>query len=144
MAGATNTSDLDGRKPRPEDVLPLARHFARQARGRDVDLTPAAMHGLTGYAWPGNVGQLNRVITAAARRTDLIDVQHLPSEVLSDPAHHLPRIRVFERDEILRVVTQPGATMRRAAEELGMSRATLYRKMAQYGVRVPRDDPHTG
>lgn len=62
-------------------------------------------------------------------------MQHLPSEVLSDPTHHLPRIRAFERDEIVRILTQPGTTMRRAAEELGMSRATLYRKMSQYGIR---------
>lgn len=129
-------------RDRPDDVLPLVHHLARQARGRDVDLTPSAVHALTGYGWPGNVGQLYRVVTAAARRTDLIDVQHLPSEVLSDPAHHLPRIRAFERDEIVRVLTQPGATMRQAAEELGMSRATLYRKMSQYGIRVPRDDHH--
>lgn len=136
--------DVPPLRDRPEDVLPLAHHVARLARGREVDLTPAAKHALTGYGWPGNVEQLRRVVTAAARRTDLIDVRHLPSEVLYDATHHLPRIRAFERDEMVRVLTQPGTTMVRAAEELGMSRATLYRKLSQYGIRIPRDNPHAG
>jgi len=38
----------------------------------------------------------------------------------------------------VRVLTQPGISMRQAAEELGMSRATVYRKLAQYDIHVPR------
>ena len=41
------------------------------------------------------------------------------------------------RDEIVRCLTQPGATAVQAAGALGLSRATLYRKIAQYGIRVP-------
>lgn len=131
-------------RDRQEDVLPLALHFASQARGRQVDFTAAARHALTGCAWPGNAEQLRRVVTSAARRTELIGIQHLPAEVLSDSTHHLPRIRAFEREEIVRVVTRPGATMRRAADELGMSRATLYRKVSQYGIRLPREEGRPG
>jgi transcriptional regulator of acetoin/glycerol metabolism len=125
-------------RERPDDILPLARHAARRARGRDVELTPTAVHALTDYAWPGNVDQLNRVVRDAATRTDLIDVRHLPSEVLSGTARRLTRIEAFERDEIVRVLTRPGTTMKEAAEELGMSRATIYRKLAQYDLHIPR------
>lgn len=125
-------------RERPDDILPLARHAARRARGRDVELTPTAVHALTDYGWPGNVDQLNRVIRDAATRTDLIDVRHLPSEVLSGTARRLTRIEAFERDEIVRVLTRPGTTMKDAAEELGMSRATIYRKLAQYDLHIPR------
>lgn len=125
-------------RERPDDILPLARHAARRARGRDVELTPTAVHALTDYGWPGNVDQLSRVIRDAATRTDLIDVRHLPSEVLSGTARRLTRIEAFEREEIVRVLTRPGTTMKDAAEELGMSRATIYRKLAQYDLHIPR------
>jgi transcriptional regulator of acetoin/glycerol metabolism len=68
----------------------------------------------------------------------VIDVRHLPADVLSGTSHRLSRIETFERDEIVRVLTQPGISMREAAEELGMSRATVYRKLAQYDIHVPR------
>ena len=68
----------------------------------------------------------------------MIDVRHLPADVLSGTSHRLSRIETFERDEIVRVLTQPGISMRQAAEELGMSRATVYRKLAQYDIHVPR------
>ena len=51
---------------------------------------------------------------------------------------HLPRIRAFEREEMVRVLTRPGVTIENAARELGMSRATIYRKLAQYGIQLPR------
>ncbi|TWD79419.1 regulatory Fis family protein [Kribbella amoyensis] len=125
-------------RDRPEDVLPLARYAAQRARGREVALTPAAEHVLRDHAWPGNVAELHRIVKEAARRTDRIDVRHLPGTLLSDTTHRLTRIETFERDEIIRVLTQPGISMRQAAEELGMSRATIYRKIAQYGIHLPR------
>lgn len=125
-------------RDRPEDVLPLARQFARRARGRTVELTLPAQHALKDHGWPGNVDQLHRVLKEAAHRTDVIDVRHLSPEVMSDSIHRLTRIEAFERDEIVRVLTRPGISMKDAAEDLGMSRATIYRKIAQYGIRVPR------
>ena len=48
-------------------------------------------------------------------------------------------IEAFERGEIVRVLSTDGLTMSGAARELGMSRATLYRKIAQYGIRTGRE-----
>ena len=68
-------------------------------------------------------------------------------ERLRDPSHWvslpLERLRALgataglelEREEIVRVVNRPGLTVAQAAQELGMSRATLYRRLAQY--RIP-------
>jgi transcriptional regulator of acetoin/glycerol metabolism len=42
-----------------------------------------------------------------------------------------------ERDEIVRCLNEPGMTVTRAAEDLGIGRATLYREIAQYGVALP-------
>ena len=125
-------------RDRPDDVVPLARHLAHQLRGREIGFTPAAEQALRDHAWPGNVAALRQVVRQAATRTDVVDVRHLPAEVLSGGGHRLSRIETFERDEIVRVLTRPGVTMRDAAGELGMSRATVYRKVGQYGIRLPR------
>jgi transcriptional regulator of acetoin/glycerol metabolism len=125
-------------RERVEDVLPLTDHAARRARGRDIDLTSAARHALENYPWPGNVAQLNDVVKAAALHTDTIDVRHLPPEILSSSTRRLSRIEAFERDEIIRILTRPGITMKDAADELGMGRATIYRKLAQYDIHLPR------
>ena len=125
-------------RERPDDVPALARHAAWRARGREVDITPAAMTALRGCAWPGNVAELYDVVRQAATRTDTIDVRHLPASVLAGGSHRLTRIEAFERDEIVRVLGRPGVSMRQAAQELGMSRATIYRKLAQYDIHLPR------
>ncbi|HEX7309273.1 helix-turn-helix domain-containing protein [Lentzea sp.] len=46
----------------------------------------------------------------------------------------MSRLQALERDEIVRCLTAPGATIARASAELGIGRTTIYRKMAQYGI----------
>lgn len=128
-------------RERPDDVVPLARHLARRARGRDVPFTAAAERVLRGCGWPGNVRQLSEVVTSAASRADTVDLRHLPADVLSGTSRRLTRIEAFERDEIIRLLTRPGISMAEAAEELGMSRATVYRKVAQYDIHIQRAGP---
>ncbi len=125
-------------RERPEDVLPLAAHIARRARGRDVQFSAAASRALCNFGWPGNVDQLHQIVTRAASRADVIDVANLPTEVLAGNARHLSRIEAFECGEIIRVLGTGNPTMAEAARQLGMSRATLYRKISQYGIDVPR------
>ena len=95
-----------------EDVLPLAEHVASRVRSRGVTFTPSAESALTACGWPGNVRQLVDVVTRAARRTDTVDVRHLPADVLSGSSRRLTRIEAFERDEIVRVITRPGTSRR--------------------------------
>ena len=92
------------------------------------------------YAWLGSiVDELSRVVSAAAGRADVVDIGLLPPEVLAGNTRPLSRIEAFERGEIVRVLSAEGLTMAEVAGELGMSRATLYRKIAQYNVQVPRE-----
>lgn len=132
-------------RERPDDVMALATHLAARARGRDVRFSRAAVRALEGFDWPGNVDQLSRVVSHAANRADVVDIGNLPPEVLSGNTRRLSRIEAFERGEIVRVLTGSGPggtrTMQEAARELGMSRATLYRKISQYGIHIPRDAP---
>ncbi len=125
---------------RPEDVEPLARSFARELRHRDVDFTPRALRALAAYSWPENVRELRSVVREAAARTDAVDLGHLPPGVLSSGTRSLGRLEQLERDEIARCLTRPGTTVVQAAAELGLSRATLYRKIGQYGLPAPGRD----
>ncbi|WP_116043296.1 GAF domain-containing protein [Amycolatopsis palatopharyngis] len=129
--------ELPPLRQRVDDILPLAEHFGNRARGREVRFTPAASRALRSYHWPDNAEQLRRVVREAAARSDVVDARHLPPEVLCGPTRTLTRIETLERDEIARCLTEPGTTVTRAAEILGMSRATIYRKITQYGIRTP-------
>ncbi|MDR7303738.1 GAF domain-containing protein [Haloactinomyces albus] len=129
--------ELPPLRHRPDDVLPLAEHLGKRARGREVRFTPAAARALRTYHWPDNSEQLRRVVREAAARSDVVDTRHLPPEVLCGPTRTLTRIETLERDEIARCLAEPGTTVTRAAEILGMSRATIYRKITQYGIRTP-------
>ena len=122
---------------RADDVLPLAQHVAREERRRPIGFSARAAIALRGYHWPGNVKQLRRVVRDAASRADVVDVHHLAPEVLDGGRRPLTRLERLERDEIIRCLTEPSTTITRAAEELGIGRATLYRKIAQYGITVP-------
>lgn len=126
-------------RERPADVLPLARYAAHNTRAREIGFTPAAERALAGYGWPGNVDELFAVVHDAALRADTVDLRHLPGRVLGGAtAPTVGRIEQFEREEIARLLAQPGMTMKDVAGELGMSRATLYRKVSHYGLTTTR------
>ncbi|GGI02018.1 helix-turn-helix domain-containing protein [Arthrobacter liuii] len=125
-------------RERADDVLPLAQYAARQTRLREVNFTRAAEHVLTTHHWPGNIDELFSVIQAAALRTDTIDVRHLPAGMVSRPGPKLSRIETVERDEIIRCLSRPGITVAAAAAELGIGRATIYRRMARLGITLPK------
>ena len=122
---------------RADDVMAVASAVARRERHRPVAFSPRAARALESYSWPENVRQLRQVVRDAVARADVVDVQHLSPEVLADGRRPLSRLERVERDEIVRCLTEPGTTMARAAGELGIGRATLYRKIAQYDIAVP-------
>lgn len=128
--------ELPALRHRPDDVLALAHFFGHQVRGRGIRFTPAASRALTTYHWPGNVRQLKEVVREAATRADVIDARHLAADVFSGATRRLSRIETLERDEIVRCLAEPGVTVTQAAAVLGMSRATIYRKISQYGITV--------
>jgi sigma-54 dependent transcriptional regulator, acetoin dehydrogenase operon transcriptional activator AcoR len=123
---------------RSADVPPLAEHFARQAHNREVRFTPAAARAVHTYHCPGNVEQRRRTVRDAGTRSTVVDVKHLSPEVLCGSSCTLTLIEALERDEIARCLVEPGMTVTKAADALGISRATVYRRVARYGIRVPR------
>ncbi|SNS35285.1 GAF domain-containing protein [Rhodococcoides kyotonense] len=127
-------------RDRPDDVLPLARHMASTFRGREVQFSRAAEQALRNYDWPHDAAELARVITRAVNRSDVVDTHVLPTEILAGPARRLSSIEAFEHGEIVRVLSSGRLTMQQAATQLGMSRATLYRKIGYYKIDVTRGE----
>ena len=139
LAGMLDTVvSVPALRERGDDVLHLARYAARQTRLREINFTAAAEKALTAHGWPENIDELFTVIHAAAVQTETIDVSHLPAYLLGKRSLHLSRIESVERDEIVRCLSKPGATVSGAAAELGISRATIYRRMARLGITIPR------
>jgi sigma-54 dependent transcriptional regulator, acetoin dehydrogenase operon transcriptional activator AcoR len=124
-------------RQRPGDILPLAAEFAHQERRRDIEIAPNARNVLLGYDWPGNAAQLRAVMRGAATRTDVVEAAHLPAEIFTGRPRPMTRLERVEREEIVRCLTEPGVSVTEAAEALGLSRATLYRKLAHYGLELP-------
>jgi DNA-binding NtrC family response regulator len=130
-------------RERREDILPLARTFLQEAAGRArrkvTSLTPAAANQLVRYGWPGNVRELENAIERAVVLADgsRIDLADLPEELsLALPAPYAPGdvrpLDEVERDYILAVLRANAGNKAKAAEQLGIGTATLYRKLKQY------------
>lgn len=123
-----------------EDVRELVPLFLSKLRhGTELTCSPAAMHLLMRAAWQGNVAQLYRVLKQVARhrRTGSIQPTDLPAEFRTVPRRPLGRLESMERDAIVRSLEDAKGNKVRAAQFLGTSRATLYRKIHEYGIVLP-------
>jgi len=116
------------------DLVPLLLHEI--TRGADVALAPDAMRQLSKLPWPGNVPQLRRVLaeTVAHQRSGTIGADKLPPECRSVTRRTLTHMEALERDAIVRALQDNGGDKKEAARDLGMSRATIYRRIIEYGI----------
>jgi two-component system, NtrC family, response regulator AtoC len=133
-------------RERKSDIPQLIHCFLdRHAPGQSIQVTPAAMKSFLQYEWPGNVRELEnciaRAIALGDRRT--IDVQDLPPAVRGTQDLDMTRadadlsttaLADLERTTILRVFEQAGGDKALAGRMLGISRATLYRKLKRYQI----------
>lgn len=124
-----------------EDVPELVAHLiARTTHGADLTCSAEAMRVLMRNRWPGNIGQLQQMIRKAVgrRRTGVVDVRDLPPEVFATVRRVLTPLEAIECDAIVEALVQSGGNKVAAAQRLGMSRATIYRKVRDYGIALPR------
>jgi transcriptional regulator of acetoin/glycerol metabolism len=123
-----------------EDVRELVPLFLSKLRhGSQLTCSPAALHLLMRASWQGNVAQLHQVLkqVARARRTGPIQPSDLPAEFRTVTRRPLNRLESMERDAIVRSLEDAKGNKVRAAQFLGTSRATLYRKIHEYGIVLP-------
>ena len=83
-----------------------------------------------------DVSQLRRVLTetVARQRSGIISADKLPPECRSVTRRKLTQMEALERDAIVRSLQDNGGNKQEAARALGMSRATIYRKINDYGI----------
>jgi transcriptional regulator of acetoin/glycerol metabolism len=142
-------ADLHERFPISVVVPPLRHHIddlhelvpallRRQLRGRRVTCSTEAMQVLLRMAWPGNVAELDKVLAAALlrRRAGQIQVEDLPEQCRATTRRILTPWEAVERDTIARALIDAAGDKARAAAQLGISRATIYRKIHTYGIDV--------
>ena len=135
------------------DIPQLVHYFLdRYAPGESIQVTPDAMKSLLQYDWPGNVRELENCIARAVTLGDdpMIDIEDLPAAVRADRAPGLissdgtalstTALADLERITIQRVFEQAGGDKALAGKMLGISRATLYRKLKRYNIPLRSSD----
>lgn len=127
-------------RERDSDIELLINHFLahfKQHHGRpELELSPQARHKLALYEWPGNVRQLRNMIDSAVVMADgaVIEVGHLGLEEASEMPDSL-RIDDWEVKLIREALRRTKGKVPEAAKLLGIGRATLYRKLDEYGIQ---------
>lgn len=150
-------------RERPDEILPLARHFLAQSRARwssrASELSDAVGQALVGYAWPGNVRQLRNVVERATTvcTSATIELDDLPdtlfdkgdwpittaSEVATSAqageSMSLPdRLQHIEQQIIREALQKSRGNQAEAARALGVPRRTLTHKVHAYGLLADR------
>jgi transcriptional regulator with PAS, ATPase and Fis domain len=135
---------------RREDIPLLIEHFIRRfnaKKGKRIEgVTPAVMEALMRHPLPGNARELENIIEYCfvLCHNGLIDVRHLPEDLtegtdglgIPEPPKPLNPIRASEADTIREALIRNQGHKGRTAEDLQMSRTTLWRKLRKYGIEV--------
>ena len=116
------------------EIVPFL--LARLSPEGHLSCSPEAMQLLLRSRWPGNIEQLWQVLRKVAqhRRTGWIQPDDLPPECRTVSRRLLSPLESMERDAIVQSLLDSDGNKVKAAEALGMSRATIYRKIHEYGI----------
>ena len=132
-----STVDLPALRLHREDVPPLVALFlSRLSQGRHLTCSPEAMRLLMRMDLPGNARQLHQLLGEVVkyRRTGIIEPGDLPPEAHTVSRRVLSPLEALERDAIVRCLAEARGSKTQAARSLGMSRATIYRKIHDFGI----------
>jgi DNA-binding NtrC family response regulator len=113
-------------------------HFRRQHGRPGLAFSPEAKQKLLAYSWPGNVRQLRNVIDSAVVMCEgnVILSDDLGLRDAGNASDQLESLRIdfWERKLIHEALKRAGGSIPDAAKLLGLGRATLYRKVEEYGI----------
>ncbi|EWT01178.1 Fis family transcriptional regulator [Intrasporangium oryzae NRRL B-24470] len=130
---------LEPLRHRPEDirvVIPYLLRSLSASPGRELQISSAALNQLARHPWPRNVAQLRDTLRKimATKRSGTIELADLPPECMAVGRRSLTPLEALERDAITRALDDHGGNKALAARHLGMSRATIYRKIRGYMI----------
>jgi len=128
---------------RIEDIPLLANHYlnyyAKKYHKNVKSIAGEALDKLKRYAWPGNIRELQHAIERAVIMTDSDALQQsdfLLSRSLTPSASNADTLNLdeVEKSAIVKALNIHSGNISKAAEELGLTRASLYRRMEKYGL----------
>ncbi len=140
-------------RERPDDIVALANFFLQKSHP-GVQITDQAIEILRAYHWPGNIRELRNVLMHSAtladgdelRASDLpLEIARIRSGPISTPTHipaETTDLDDMERQTIMSALNRVGGHQGLAAEQLGISRRTLSRKLKRYKLEAT-DTPTT-
>jgi len=131
---------------REEDIVLLARHFARTYTSKymkpSLDFDSKAVEKLKSYHYPGNVRELQYTIERAVIMADSDVLQ--PKDLIFSPIEsgrpqpgdvsHELKLSTIEKNAILKVIEKHNGNISKAAKELGLTRTALYRRLSKYDI----------
>ncbi len=140
------TLNIPALRDRKEDIPMLVKSLLAKISQREnmgaVEVSRNAMEYLTNYDWPGNVRELENVLERAINFVGSerrIEIKHLPFSVTGVEREEFPLtmkeiIEQAEQEAIKSALIQCRHKKTKAAQQLGISRTTLYEKMIKYGL----------
>ena len=132
-------------RERLDDIPPLSDHFvtlyAKKYRKEIAGINQEAINHLRKYPWPGNVRELQHAIERAVIMTEHSQLEQEDFFFLTASSHPMPanqsnnfNLDEIERDVIHRAIEKHAGNISKAAKELGLTRASLYRRLEKHGL----------
>lgn len=127
---------------RIDDIPMLANHFlnhySKKYRKEVLSISPEAMNKLKKYPWPGNVRELQHAIERGVIMADSPTLQEsdflFSRKGTDEIANDTLNLDEVEKAAVVKAIQLHNGNISKAAEELGLTRASLYRRMEKYGI----------
>ena len=135
-------------RERPEDIVALAEHFLR-IKTPSKHFSDQAISALLSHAWPGNIRELRNLIARVAMESSgtEIDFSKLTAALTGEPSAlrqtasmPVSNLDSMEEQMIIKALERTGGQRTLAAEQLGISRRTLSRKLKEYNINFAPGD----
>jgi transcriptional regulator with PAS, ATPase and Fis domain len=129
-------------RDRPEDIVALAEHFLR-LKAPSKNFSSPAISALLSHAWPGNIRELRNLVAKMAMESSAseIDFTRLSAALTGEPtalrqtaSMPVSNLDSMEEQMIIKALERTGGQRTLAAEQLGISRRTLSRKLKEYNI----------
>jgi transcriptional regulator with PAS, ATPase and Fis domain len=129
-------------RERPEDIVALAEHFLR-LKAPSKNFSTQAISALLSHGWPGNIRELRNLVAKMAMESPSseIDFSRLSAALTGEPtalrqtaSMPVSNLDSMEEQMIIKALERTGGQRTLAAEQLGISRRTLSRKLKEYNI----------
>jgi len=129
-------------RERPEDIVALAEHFLR-LKSPTKFFSTQAVSALLSHSWPGNIRELRNLVAKVAMETQEVEINFskLNAVLTGEPialrqtaSMPVGNLESMEEQMIIKALERTGGHRTLAAEQLGISRRTLSRKLKEYNI----------